>query len=155
MSLSVINGESLTSSKGLSEELSEEIKKEEKSILQHIHTNRKIITYVVFMVLCIMYIFYLEIHSKKNVEVAPEVSSINIRDKLTKDEQLAWKSFVIESVDEHKKEKSKRDKLFKKLKTSAGFTLISTALRWNDAISISEIVISTFIANVIIFLSDY
>lgn len=128
-----------------------------KTILHHVHANRKIITYLIFMILCIMYIIYLEYYDKdeKKIDSETEISTINIRDKLSKDEQIAWKTFVIESVNESKKEKSKREKLYKKLKTSAGFTLISTALRWNDAISISEIVVSTFIANVIIFLSDY
>ena len=129
---------------------------EPKTVLHHIHAKRKIITYLIFMIMCIMYIIYLEYYDKNKKKIKnDETAKINIRDNLSKDEQIAWKAFVIESVAESKKEKSKRDKLYKKLKTSAGFTLISTALRWNDAISISEIVVSTFIANIIIFLSDY
>lgn len=121
-------------------------------------TKKKIITYLVFLTLCIMYIVYIEfIAQVEDVDKLAYISSnyTDITVNLNEKEINGLKLFVLDTINERKENKNKKTKLYSRIRTSIAFTFISTALRWNDAISITEMVLSSFIANMVIFFVDY
>ena len=121
-------------------------------------TKKKIITYLVFLTLCIMYIDYIEFIAQVEDDDKLAYISSNYTDitvNLNEKEINGLKLFVLDTINERKENKNKKTKLYSRIRTSIAFTFISTALRWNDAISITEMVLSSFIANIIIFFVDY
>lgn len=121
-------------------------------------TKKKIITYLVFLTLCIMYIVYIEFIAQVEDDDKLAYISSNYTDitvNLNEKEINGLKLFVLDTINERKENKNKKTKLYSRIRTSIAFTFISTALRWNDAISITEMVLSSFIANIIIFFVDY
>lgn len=121
-------------------------------------TKKKIITYLVFLTLCIMYIVYIEFIAQVEDDDKLAYISSNYTDitvNLNEKEINGLKLFVLDTINERKENKNKKTKLYSRIRTSITFTFISTALRWNDAISITEMVLSSFIANIIIFFVDY
>lgn len=121
-------------------------------------TKKKIITYLVFLTLCIMYIVYIEFIAQVEDDDKLIYISSNYTDittNLTEKEINGLKLFVLDTINERKENKNKKTKLYSRIRTSIAFTFISTALRWNDAISITEMVLSSFIANMVIFFVDY
>ena len=123
-------------------------------------TKKKIITYLVFLTLCIMYIVYIEFIAQVEDDDKLAYISSNYTDitvNLNEKEINGLKLFVLDTINERKenKNKNKKTKLYSRIRTSITFTFISTALRWNDAISITEMVLSSFIANMVIFFVDY
>lgn len=121
-------------------------------------TKKKIITYLVFLTLCIMYIVYIEFIAQVEYDDKLAYISSNYTDitvNLNEKEINGLKLFVLDTINERKENKNKKTKLYSRIRTSITFTFISTALRWNDAISITEMVLSSFIANMVIFFVDY
>lgn len=121
-------------------------------------TKKKIITYLVFLTLCIMYIVYIEFIAQVEYDDKLAYISSNYTDitvNLNEKEINGLKLFVLDTINERKENKNKKTKLYSRIRTSIAFTFISTALRWNDAISITEMVLSSFIANMVIFFVDY
>lgn len=121
-------------------------------------SKKKIITYVVFLTLCVMYIVYIEFIAQVEEDDKLAYISSNYTDittDLNEKEINGLKLFVLDTINERKESKSKKTKLYSRVRTSIAFTFISTALRWNDAISITEMVLSSFIANMVIFFVDY
>lgn len=121
-------------------------------------TKKKIITYLVFLTLCIMYIVYIEFIAQVEDDDKLAYISSNYTDitvNLNEKEINGLKLFVLDTINERKENKNKKTKLYSRIRTSIAFTFISTALRWNDAISITEMVLSSFIANMVIFFVDY
>lgn len=121
-------------------------------------TKKKIITYLVFLTLCIMYIVYIEFIAQVEDDDKLAYISSNYTDitvNLNEKEINGLKLFVLDTINERKENKNKKTKLYSRIRTSITFTFISTALRWNDAISITEMVLSSFIANMVIFFVDY
>ncbi len=121
-------------------------------------TKKKIITYLVFLTLCIMYIVYIEFIAQVEDDDKLAYISSNYTDitvNLNEKEINGLKLFVLDTINERKENKNKKTKLYSRIRTSIAFTFISTALRWNDAISITEMVLSSFIANMVIFFIDY
>lgn len=121
-------------------------------------TKKKIITYLVFLTLCIMYIVYIEFivqveDDDKLAYISSNYTDITVN--LNEKEINGLKLFVLDTINERKENKNKKTKLYSRIRTSIAFTFISTALRWNDAISITEMVLSSFIANMVIFFVDY
>ena len=124
----------------------------------NILTKKKIITYLVFLTLCIMYIVYIEFIAQVEDDDKLAYISSNYTDitvNLNEKEINGLKLFVLDTINERKENKNKKTKLYSRIRTSIAFTFISTALRWNDAISITEMVLSSFIANMVIFFVDY
>ena len=120
--------------------------------------KKKIITYLVFLTLCIMYIVYIEFIAQVEDDDKLAYISSNYTDitvNLNEKEINGLKLFVLDTINERKENKNKKTKLYSRIRTSITFTFISTALRWNDAISITEMVLSSFIANMVIFFVDY
>ncbi len=121
-------------------------------------TKKKIITYLVFLTLCVMYIVYIEFIAQVEDDDKLAYISSNYTDitvNLNEKEINGLKLFVLDTINERKENKNKKTKLYSRIRTSIAFTFISTALRWNDAISITEMVLSSFIANMVIFFVDY
>lgn len=121
-------------------------------------SKKKIITYLIFLTLCVMYIVYIEFIAKVEEDDKLALISSNYSDitaDLNQKEINGLKLFILETINERKESKSKKTKLYSRIRTSIAFTFISTALRWNDAISITEMVLSSFIANMVIFFVDY
>lgn len=121
-------------------------------------TKKKIITYLVFLTLCIMYIVYIEFIAQVEDDDKLAYISSNYTDitvNLNEKEINGLKLFVLDTINERKENKNKKTKLYSRIRTSITFTFISTALRWNDAISITEMVLSSFIANMVIFFVNY
>lgn len=121
-------------------------------------TKKKIITYIVFLTLCIIYIVYIELTDTDDKDSNFDYIKSNYDDitvNMTEPQINGLKLFILDTINERKERKNKRDKLYSRIKTSMGITFISTTLRWNDAISITEMVLSVFIANIVIFFVDY
>ena len=105
-----------------------------------------------------MYIVYIEFIAQVEDDDKLAYISSNYTDitvNLNEKEINGLKLFVLDTINERKENKNKKTKLYSRIRTSIAFTFISTALRWNDAISITEMVLSSFIANMVIFFVDY
>ena len=95
-------------------------------------TKKKIITYLVFLTLCIMYIVYIEFIAQVEDDDKLAYISSNYTDitvNLNEKEINGLKLFVLDTINERKENKNKKTKLYYRIRTSIAFTFISTALR--------------------------
>lgn len=117
------------------------------------YKQTRIVIYSVLLMICIFYILYIFYIDSENNEKEEEIRN-EFYANVELDSAYAMRKFILDTLGEDKINNSKKNKLYKQLKQSLFITLSINVLKMNNLISISDLLLSTLIANVALVIAS-
>lgn len=117
------------------------------------YKQTRIVIYSVLLTICVFYILYIFYIDSENSEKEEEIRN-EFYTNVQLDSAYAMRKFILDTLGEDKLNNSKKNKLYKQLKQSLFITLSINVLKMNNLISISDLLLSTLIANVALVIAS-